>query len=128
MYRLTLKYSRLRCLGDLPYSDLLFLQEPAAEPNPEQTTSLLSLALYFFLDPIIFKAYRVPHLSADEFPPLADYDYSKNLVKRSFKVRAGHVLLCSLTDIFTAPRQIPRSWEGSPVLWIDESVLCVTIL
>ena len=41
---------------------------------------------YTFLDPIVFLAYRVPHLSHDMLPPLADYDYTKNLVKRSFKV------------------------------------------
>ena len=42
--------------------------------------------LYNFLDSIVFKAYRVPHLPISELPPLADYDYGKNLVKRSFKV------------------------------------------
>jgi len=40
---------------------------------------------YLFLDPIVFLAYRVPHLSHDMLPPLADYDYTKNLVKKSFK-------------------------------------------
>ena len=40
---------------------------------------------YTFLDPIVFLAYRVPHLSHDMLPPLADYDYTKNLVRRSFK-------------------------------------------
>jgi hypothetical protein len=40
---------------------------------------------YIFLDPIVFLAYRVPHLAHDMLPPLADYDYTKNLVKRSFK-------------------------------------------
>lgn len=63
-----------------------YVQEPAPEPNPEQTTSLLSLAFYNFLDPVIFKAYRTPHLPVSELPPLADYDHGKNLVKRSFKV------------------------------------------
>jgi hypothetical protein len=41
---------------------------------------------YIFLDPIVFLAYRVPHLAHDMLPPLADYDYTTNLVKRSFKV------------------------------------------
>ncbi len=41
---------------------------------------------YTFLDPIVFKANRVTHLSHDKLPPLADYDYTKNLVRRSFKV------------------------------------------
>ncbi|KAH9166021.1 hypothetical protein EDB89DRAFT_2115943 [Lactarius sanguifluus] len=53
--------------------------------NPEQTASLLSMMLYTFLDPIVFLAYRVPHLSHDMLPPLADYDYTRNLVQRSFK-------------------------------------------
>jgi hypothetical protein len=35
---------------------------------------------------IVFLASRVPHLSHDMLPPLADYDYTKNLVQRSFKV------------------------------------------
>jgi hypothetical protein len=42
---------------------------------------------YTFLDPIVFLAYRVPRLSNDMLPPLSDYDYTKNLVRRSFKVR-----------------------------------------
>jgi hypothetical protein len=54
--------------------------------NPEQTASRLSMMMYTFLDPIVFLAYRVPHLSHDMLPPLADYDYTKNLVRRSFKV------------------------------------------
>ena len=61
------------------------VQDPQETINPEQTTPLLSLMLYTFLDPIIFLAYRVPHLSHDMLPPLADYDYTRNLVKRSFK-------------------------------------------
>jgi hypothetical protein len=52
--------------------------------------------LYTFLDPIVYLAYRVPHLSHDMLPPLADYDYAKNLVKRSFK--AGLPLL--LAQVF----------------------------
>jgi hypothetical protein len=53
--------------------------------NPEQTASHLSMMMYTFLDPIVFLAYRIPHLSHDMLPPLADYDYTKNLVRRSFK-------------------------------------------
>ncbi|KAH9059060.1 hypothetical protein EDB87DRAFT_1675205 [Lactarius vividus] len=61
------------------------LLDPQQEINPEQTASLLSMMLYTFLDPIVFLAYRVPHLSHDMLPPLADYDYTRNLVQRSFK-------------------------------------------
>ena len=66
------------------------MQDPAPEVNPEQTASILSVAVYTFLDAIIWKAYKVPHLPLEELPPLADYDYAKNLVKRAFKVRVPH--------------------------------------
>ncbi|RDX55372.1 hypothetical protein OH76DRAFT_1428233 [Lentinus brumalis] len=59
-------------------------KDPAPEVNPEQTASILSIAIYTFLDSIIWKAYKVPHLPLDELPPIADYDYAKNLVKRAF--------------------------------------------
>ncbi|KAI8982789.1 multidrug resistance-associated ABC transporter [Trametes punicea] len=59
-------------------------KDPAPEVNPEQTASIFSMSVYTFLDGIIFKAYRMPHLPWEELPPLADYDYAKNLVKRSF--------------------------------------------
>lgn len=58
-------------------------QEPCP-PNPEQTASLISLVTYAFLDPTILLANRIPHLSADQLPPIADYDQAKNLVKKSF--------------------------------------------
>ena len=68
------------------HSDHLLAQDPMPEPNPEQTASIFSMSIYTFLDGIIFKAYRMPHLPWEELPPLADYDYAKNLVKRSFPV------------------------------------------
>lgn len=55
-------------------------------PNPEQTASIFSLMVYSFLDPVIFEAYRVPHLSHERLPPLADYDYSKRLTEHAFPV------------------------------------------
>lgn len=57
---------------------------PTDSPHPEQTSSWLSMILYIWLDPIVFKAYRVPHLSHEELPPLSDRDYSRNLKKKSF--------------------------------------------
>ncbi|KAH9939277.1 uncharacterized protein BXZ73DRAFT_76000 [Epithele typhae] len=59
-------------------------KDPAPEPNPEQTASIASILTYRFLDNIVFKAYRIPHLGWDQLPPQADYDYVKNLVKRAF--------------------------------------------
>ena len=55
-------------------------------PNPEQTASVFSLAVYTFLDKIIWDAYKVPHLSHDKLPPLCDYDYSAKLTAESFPV------------------------------------------
>ncbi|KAJ7149302.1 P-loop containing nucleoside triphosphate hydrolase protein [Mycena crocata] len=52
--------------------------------NPEQTSSILSSALYSFLNPIIFLAYRIPHLSFEQLPPLCDYDCAENLKTRAF--------------------------------------------
>ncbi|ESK84755.1 hypothetical protein Moror_568 [Moniliophthora roreri MCA 2997] len=59
-------------------------KNPAAVPNPEQTASLLSLVLYFFMDSVILKGRRGEHLPYDELPPLADYDYAENLRKHAF--------------------------------------------
>ncbi|KAJ7691269.1 hypothetical protein B0H17DRAFT_1159808 [Mycena rosella] len=63
---------------------LTFSQNPMPVTNPEQTSSILSLVLYFFLDPIIFLGYRIPHLSFDQLPPLCDYDSAENLKPRAF--------------------------------------------
>lgn len=43
--------------------------------------------IYSFLDPIVFLAYRIPHLSHDLLPPLADYDHAHQLKAKSFPVR-----------------------------------------
>ncbi|KAL0959261.1 hypothetical protein HGRIS_014532 [Hohenbuehelia grisea] len=56
---------------------------PAMEPNPEQTASILSLALFTFLDPLVLRAWRMPHLPYELLPPLADYDRAAYLRKRS---------------------------------------------
>ena len=64
------------------------MQEPQEEPNLEQTASLLSFALFIFLNPTIAEASRVAHLPASRFPPLCDYDRSKHLIQRSFRVRS----------------------------------------
>ncbi|KAJ3556484.1 hypothetical protein NM688_g2007 [Phlebia brevispora] len=58
--------------------------DPAPQPNVEQTACILSMMLYNFLDPVIFLGYRTPHLSWEQLPPLSDYDYTKNVVKRGF--------------------------------------------
>ncbi|KAJ7512528.1 P-loop containing nucleoside triphosphate hydrolase protein [Mycena galericulata] len=53
--------------------------------NPEQTASIFSFAFYFFLDHIIFLAYRESQLKEDELYPLCDTDSSAHLKVRSFQ-------------------------------------------
>ncbi|EJC98975.1 multidrug resistance-associated ABC transporter [Fomitiporia mediterranea MF3/22] len=60
-------------------------KNPTDVPNPEQTASFISLLSFSFLDPLVSAAYHVPHLPAEQFPPLADYDCSKVLKKRGFR-------------------------------------------
>jgi hypothetical protein len=67
-------------------TSLKCFQNPMPVANAEQTSSLFSLVLYFFLDPIIFLGYRVPHLKFDQLPPLCDYDYAENLRARAWPV------------------------------------------
>ncbi|KAK0203772.1 hypothetical protein DFS33DRAFT_1431870 [Desarmillaria ectypa] len=59
--------------------------DPFPTPHPEQTTPLISLILYFWMDPVVKAAYRVAHLPYDQLPPLADYDASRTLRIRSFQ-------------------------------------------
>ncbi len=59
--------------------------DPFPIPHPEQTAPLISLFLYFWMDPVVKAAYRVSHLPYDQLPPLADYDANKTLKSRSFK-------------------------------------------
>lgn len=44
------------------------------------------MALYFFMDNIIFLAYRISHLSLEQLPPLPEYDYAEYLVNRTHHV------------------------------------------
>ncbi|EED85726.1 predicted protein [Postia placenta Mad-698-R] len=66
----------------IPSSSLLM---HTGTPLTKQTASLASLVFFTWIDPIVFKAYRVPHLSVDELPPLADYDDSESLVNSYMK-------------------------------------------
>ncbi|KAH7912982.1 hypothetical protein BJ138DRAFT_1225912, partial [Hygrophoropsis aurantiaca] len=58
--------------------------EPADVPHPEQTASWLSMLTYAWEDPVVYLAYKLPHLSHEKLPPLSDQDFSKNLKKKSF--------------------------------------------
>jgi len=61
-------------------------------PNPEQTASILSLIVYSFLDPLIFEASRVPHLSHERLPAIADYDRAGYLRETAFPVRSSDLI------------------------------------
>ncbi|EIM80365.1 uncharacterized protein STEHIDRAFT_162782 [Stereum hirsutum FP-91666 SS1] len=63
----------------IPYDPL----EPMT-PNPEQVASPLSRIFYSYLDPVVWRAYHVNHMSLSDLPPLADTDHSKHLVQRAF--------------------------------------------
>ncbi|KZV76922.1 P-loop containing nucleoside triphosphate hydrolase protein [Peniophora sp. CONT] len=64
-----------------PYDPL----EPSSKPAAEQTASIASMVTFWFMEPLVFLAYRLPRLPYDQIPPLADYDWAKNLVDRSAK-------------------------------------------
>ncbi|KAJ3867511.1 P-loop containing nucleoside triphosphate hydrolase protein [Lentinula novae-zelandiae] len=49
-------------------------KNPLSAPNPEQTASLLSLVFFTYLDSLVWKASKVPHLSTEALPPLSDND------------------------------------------------------
>ena len=56
------------------------------KPNPEQTASLWSLVTYTFMDVTVWRAYHMPHLPFDLFPPLPDYDHLRNIISDTFQV------------------------------------------
>ncbi|KAI0803030.1 hypothetical protein BC629DRAFT_1591129 [Irpex lacteus] len=60
-------------------------KNPSPHPNPEQTASVLSIMLFNFMDPVVWKAAHTTHLGIDQLPPLADYDEIKNLVHQHFE-------------------------------------------
>ncbi|THU95701.1 P-loop containing nucleoside triphosphate hydrolase protein, partial [Dendrothele bispora CBS 962.96] len=73
----------------IPRQYVPYNPEKPEEPNPEQTASLLSLTLYTFMDPIVFKAWKASkvQLEREDLPHLPDYDHSYNLRARMF----GHL-------------------------------------
>ncbi|KAH9846280.1 P-loop containing nucleoside triphosphate hydrolase protein [Lenzites betulinus] len=54
------------------------------EPAPEQTASILSLVIFGFLEPLVWKAWCIPRLTYEMLPPLPAYDYLANLRRQSF--------------------------------------------
>ena len=64
----------------------LYRQDPTAAANPEQTASILRWIFWSFLDPVIWRAYKLPHLPHDQLPPLADYDEAHYLTEKHYEV------------------------------------------
>jgi hypothetical protein len=93
-------------------------QNPQSQPNSEQTASVISLVFFYFLDPLIWKGYSVPHLPYEDLPVLADYDHADVLRLRAFKVRTPCSLLCNYLSILfrPAPRQILGRAKAPPLL------------
>ncbi|KAF9458727.1 P-loop containing nucleoside triphosphate hydrolase protein [Collybia nuda] len=92
-------------------------KSPMTNPNPEQTASLLSLMLYSFLDPLVFLAYRIPKLSHEQLPPLADYDHAKHLTEKSFR----HL------DVYTGEKKRHLFWGLMRVFRREYFILGVMI-
>ncbi|KAF8904953.1 P-loop containing nucleoside triphosphate hydrolase protein [Mucidula mucida] len=57
---------------------------PSPSPSLEQTSSIFSLVTFFYLDPLVILAYRVPQLAFEQLPPLADFDHGHYLKRTSF--------------------------------------------
>ncbi|PBK89813.1 ATP-binding cassette transporter [Armillaria gallica] len=91
---------------------------PVSIPNPEQTARIISLILYFWLDPVVKAAYHVAHLPYDKLPPLADYDASKYLKARSFK----HV------DVFAGAKKRHLFWGIMRVFTWDYIALVLVLV
>ncbi|KAJ6598427.1 P-loop containing nucleoside triphosphate hydrolase protein [Mycena vulgaris] len=89
---------------------------PMPVPNPEQTASILGLVLYFFLDHVIFLAYRLSHLPHEMLPPLADYDYAQHLKTRSF----GHM------DVFSGAKRRHIFFGIMSVFRVEYAILALT--
>lgn len=78
------------------------IQGQVFSANPEQTASILSWVFWTFIDPTIWRAYTLPHLSHDQLPPLADYDDAGYLIEQHL-----HVCMLSLQSRIVANSIIP---------------------
>ena len=86
-------------------------------PNPEQTASILSLIVYTFLDPLVFEAYRVPHLSHERLPAIADYDHTEYLREKAFPVRtSNYSFVVGETDRYLQVSRLFSRCQGTSIL------------
>jgi len=90
------------------------LQNPTIPTNPEQTSSIISMMTYTFLDPIIVMGSKVSHLPADQLPLLNDRDGAKYQTGWAFKVCCwfvgeniciSHVINFQHLDVFSGAKR-----------------------
>nr|GAT52228.1 ATP-binding cassette transporter [Mycena chlorophos] len=93
-------------------------QNPQKEINPEQTASIGAFALYFFLDKIIWSAYRQSRLDEDELYALCDTDTASFLQQRSFK----HL------DVYSGARKRYLFFGLMRVYWREFSIILFLVL
>ncbi|KAG6899541.1 hypothetical protein C0993_009322 [Termitomyces sp. T159_Od127] len=83
-----LRVSLLRAITLCKWQDLelvfSFITFDPVPPNPEETASLFSLALFSFMDPTVWKAFKAPRTSLSDLPSLAGSDRSEYLIRAAF--------------------------------------------
>ena len=86
-------------------------------PNPEQTASILSLVSYSFLDPLVFEAYKVPHLSHERLSTIADYDRTEHVREKAFPVRTSdYSFIVDETDRYLQAFRLISRCQGTSIL------------
>ncbi|KAG9126894.1 hypothetical protein FRC07_001505 [Ceratobasidium sp. 392] len=86
-------------------------------PNPEQTTPLISLVTFTFLDSVVWNAYRSGQFVYDQLPPLADYDHATYLKQRSFK----------FLDPLRKREEQHLFWGLMKVFWKEYTVMAIVL-
>lgn len=84
----------------------------AYEPTAEQTASIVRLLTFAFLDSLIKKAWGLPSVPYEAFPPLADVDHAAFL-----RQRVMHHLDPGSTDPRAPPRGRHIGWRICRVFW-----------
>ncbi|KAJ6604251.1 hypothetical protein DFH09DRAFT_1300496 [Mycena vulgaris] len=77
-------------------------KNPMPVPNPEQTASIISTVFYFFLDPIVFLAYRMPHLphATTTMPPISKQKISRRVLHLEVSISNKRHLAFGLLRVF----------------------------
>ena len=83
-------------------------------PSPEQTASPLSYITYSYVDGLIWKALRVPHLPFEMLPALADFNKAEYLRSISFHLLdPPHVAGKERRHIFWGLLHAYRQWRST---------------